>query len=352
MGRITVLHTADLHLGASFKGLPPQTGRQRRKDLMQTLARIIEICRQSQVDLLLISGDLWDEQYVTRPLVDFIADQFRRIPTTSIVISPGQADYCHGNSFYCEYPWPGNVHVFQASHLTSVDMPHLNTRVYGLAWTDAGPPEYPDWTELSSSGCQNVIIAHRSLEDLAIPQEVLDSENLVYVALGGAHKHKVWSDKIADPGSPEPLISDSEKKGVLVGSIAPSQLELTQVQSRQWVEVQVDITDCRDGDEIIAKIRDNLASVDSNNIFSVTLVGQRPLNWSKDQVLLDGVFHLNLVDATEVGHNAEALLTEHSRGVIGKYIAAVKDSHSNDSKEKRALAYGLDALLSGRVAPW
>ena len=352
MGRITVLHTADLHLGASFKGLPPHAGRQRRKDLMQTLTRITEMCRQHEVDLLLVSGDLWEQDYVTRPLVDFVADQFRRIPATRVIIAPGQADYNHPDSFYQEYPWPNNVHIFHQQDLSSIWLPHLNARVYGLAWTNGNPPA-PDWSQINNeSGCQIIVMAHGTPETVKLPQRVLEMESLAYVALGGSHKHITWDRKVLDPGSPEPMdFSQTEVHGVLLGKIgmASAHLEFVQLSSRSYITLSVDVEESTSLQEVAESIKESVSRSKNKNLFRVVLTGTRPQGeWDPNiGTQLEDVFYLSVEDQTNIGYDVETLLAEHSRGVVGKYITAIREA-DND----KALALGLDALLSGRVSIW
>lgn len=363
MGRITVLHTADLHLGSSFRGVPAHIGRQRRKDLMQTLARMAELCRQNQTDLFLISGDLWDEHYITRPLVDYIADQFRRIPGTRVLIAPGRADFNHQNSFYREYPWPDNVHVFYQQELSSIWLPHLNTRVYGMAWTGPESPSCPNWEQVAenhSTGCQILIIAYGNPDTVKIPEKVLGMENLAYVALGGAHRHTAWSAKVLDPGCPEPLgFSCHGPFGVLQGAVgsALGSLEFIPLGSRQFYTLQVNADNSATMEDVAADIKQRIASMDpGKNLFKIELTGTRPGgHWDLEAIRarLDDIFCLSIADKTETRFNIDTLAAEHSKGVVGRYIAAVKDVPSGDEDvRKKALAIGLDALLSGRVAPW
>ena len=112
MGRIKVVHTADLHLGARLPGPAAQYWQAAPQGLyadpgqdfgnMQGRAnRFAPHCRR-------LVG-----RAIRHPaLVDFVADRFRRIPETKVVIAPGNSDFNHLNSFYREYPWPDNVHIF------------------------------------------------------------------------------------------------------------------------------------------------------------------------------------------------------------------------------------------------
>jgi len=355
MGRIKVVHTADLHLGAPCRGLPPSIGRQRRKDYMQTLAKISEICKEEQTDLLLIAGDLWEEQYVTRPLVDFVADQFRRIPETKVVIAPGNSDFNHPNSFYREYPWPDNVHIFHEPHLSSIWIPHLNARIYGCAWRQERGGL--DWEQLKdSAGAQVVVVAYGTPEDLAIPSSILELSNLAYVALGGAHEHVVWSPKMLAPGSPEPLdFSCRQGHGILKGSIgtAAAALEFVSVARRRFYTLDLDTDGCAAEEEVAQRILDAVeALAPAENLFAVRLAGQAKWDVLKVQDYLDGVFYIFIAQSAGTGYDIETIKKEHSRGVVGRYIAAIEQTQCPAEVAARALRFGLDALLAGRVEAW
>lgn len=355
MGRIKIVHTADLHLGSACLGVPPHIGKHRRKDMMQTLTRISEVCREQLTDLLLITGDLWDERNITRPLVDFIADQFRRIPSTRVIITPGRADGTGLNSFYREYPWSENVHIFLQPQLTSFWIPHLNTRIFGRAWS----PEDAalDWQQvLDSQGCQVVIAAYGNPDSLAIPQGVLALENLAYVALGGAHKHTAWTGKVMDPGCPEPLGFDNQGSfGIIQGSVGTESgsLEFVPFNSRQFFQLQLNTETCSSSEEVAGLIQREIeALTPSQNLFQIHLEGQGRWDLSEVRNLLPPCFYIDLLAKEATPYNLDALETEQQRGVVGKYIAAIKESQCDAEIARRALNLGLDALLSGRVVSW
>ncbi len=358
MGNIKILHTADLHLASAFKGLPPHMGQLRRRDLMQTLARLTDICRHKQTDLLLITGDLWEQENITRPLVDFVADQFRKIPATRVLIAPGQADGKYEDSFYSHYPWPENVHIF-SGEMSSLMLPHLNLRVYGMAWGANAAPS-PDWSQLAgaaSEDSQKLIIAYGNPESLTIPQWLVNLNNLAYIALGGAHRHIIWGEKAWDPGCPEPLdFSCSGIYGALTGTIGDTiALEFMPTSSRQFHQLEINVDNCSNLEEVAGEIEQKLAQLDAHrDLFELSLTGTRPQGeWdmSKLQQMLTALY-VSIQDETETYYDVKALETEHSRGVLGKYITAVKGADCDEKIIKQALALGLDVLLSGRVAPW
>lgn len=358
MGSIKILHTADLHLASSFRGLPPHIGQQRRKDLMQTLARLTDICRNQQIDLLLIAGDLWEQENITRPLVDFIADQFSKIPATKIIIAPGRSDSKYEESFYGNYPWPENVHIFSEG-MTCLACPNLNLRIYGMAWS-ANESAAPDWSRLAAdaaNGSQILILAFGNPESLSIPEWIMHLDNLAYLALGGEHRYVLWGDKAYDPGCPEPLdFSDPDICGVLTGTIGETcAVEIIPTNSRQFHQLEISVDKCKDFAECVELIEKELAPYEpDNNLFALRLTGIRPQGeWdiSKMRQMLNA-FYVSLRDDTETYYDVNTLEEEHSRGVLGKYISAVKNADCDEKVIKQALSLGLDALLAGRVTPW
>ena len=61
------LHLADLHLDSKF-GLLAQMGMSEKRRLEQREAfhKVIEYCKQNQVEMLLIAGDLYEHEYIRK----------------------------------------------------------------------------------------------------------------------------------------------------------------------------------------------------------------------------------------------------------------------------------------------
>ena len=354
MRDLKILHTAGLGLAAPLPGLPAAIGQLRRRDAMQTLARLADYCRREQTDLFIISGDLWQQEYVTRPLADFVADQFRKIPATKVLIAPGPLDDDGGRGFYARYPWPGNVHILAE---TSLVLPDFPLRVQGLSWKEQEGPR--DWRTLASGGPDEMvlIVAYGTPESLNIPPWLVNQSNLAYIALGGQPNRTKWGEKMADPGFPEPRsFSFSGPFGVLAGTIgAANALDFIPFSSRRFIPLRLNLEGCPSLKEAAARIERELAPHDlERDLCELTLWGPRPPGEWNRRALEESVkgVYIRLVDETGPSYDLEALAIEHNRGILGKYIAWVKESGPEEKSAERALAFGVDALLTGRVAPW
>lgn len=353
MGNIKIMHTSGLHLASSFKGLPSHLGKLRRRDLTQTLGRLTDVCRDKQTDLLLISGNIWDHANATRPLVDFIADQFRKIPATKVLIAPGETDGKYQDSFLSHYPWPENVHIF-SGELSGIELPQLNLQAYGMAWEAAAvtPPNWSQLADQAANGRQILVVAYGNPDSLAIPQWLLDLKNLIYIALGGEQHYTEWGEKVRDPGFPEPLdFSCSGTYGVLTGIIGSNYaLELMPTACRMFHRLDIDVSKCSNLEEVAREIEKSLAGYEAEDLFELKLTGTRPQGeWDMSKLQDTLTAYVSLWDETDTYYDLNALEAEHSRGVLGRYITAVKGADYDQKIIKNALALGVDALLSGRV---
>lgn len=75
-----LLHTSDWHLGRSFHG----TSLLDQQELV--LDRIVDLCRQEQVDLVVIAGDLYDRAIPPAPAVALFTDTVRRLRADGAVV--------------------------------------------------------------------------------------------------------------------------------------------------------------------------------------------------------------------------------------------------------------------------
>ena len=97
------IHIADVHLGAE-----PDIGSARRgmrsQEIWNSLERIITVCNEQRIELLLIAGDLFHRQPLKRELKELNA-LFLRLTMTKVVIIAGNHDYLKEDSYYHTFVW-------------------------------------------------------------------------------------------------------------------------------------------------------------------------------------------------------------------------------------------------------
>lgn len=118
MSKIRFVHCADVHLEAAFSSLGTERrlGSLRRHELKESFRRIIKYTKETKADFLLISGDLYEHAYATAGTFHFINGLFEEIPSTAVIILPGNHDPYGPNSGYAKFKWSPNVHILSPSN--------------------------------------------------------------------------------------------------------------------------------------------------------------------------------------------------------------------------------------------
>lgn len=82
---VRLLHTADVHLGATFKVLG-ERGRDQARQVRDTFARVIGLALEERVHAVLIAGDLFDSPPAARAQAAFVSEQLARLGEARIPV--------------------------------------------------------------------------------------------------------------------------------------------------------------------------------------------------------------------------------------------------------------------------
>lgn len=381
MSKVKFLHCADIHLDTPFTSLESSEGisSMRRQDLKETFQRIIEVAKTESVDLILISGDLYEHNYVKKSTIHFINDLFRGISEIKVVIVPGNHDPFIVNSFYKSYPWSDNVCILTQDN-PYILYPELEVCVYGVGFQnffEEKPLEYnikPIYPEYI-----NMILVHGTV-DMNFKQSVYNattSENLHslhmdYVALGHFHNridNVGGYGTIYNPGSPEPLgFDETGEHGVYLGTVTKENerkservIQFVKVCKKFYENIELQVNGCNTNEQIISQIESILANDEEkkkNGLFSITLKGYVESGFKIEILQLLSYFrgqvcYLKVKDETTADYNFEEILQEPGlRGLFARKIFS-KIELTEDEYEKKllikALYFGIEALEKGSV---
>ena len=232
------VHLADLHLDAKFDSLSSIDGlpQKRRLEQRKALKDVVEYIKENDIKLFLISGDLYEQNYIRKSSIEYVNKLFEEIPDTQIFIAPGNHDPYIKNSFYSTYTWSKNVHIFN-ENIEKIDFE--DAHIYGFGFTDF----YCKQSEIEEIQVEepddiNILITHGSLDggsdDLReynpLRQSKLKQLDFDYIALGHIHKpyyNEEKNQKIFYPGSTISLGFDElGEHGILVGDIEKDELKV------------------------------------------------------------------------------------------------------------------------------
>ena len=132
---LRILHAADLHLDSPFEGLGAGKAAVRRSEQRALLGRIAELAAREKADVVLFAGDLLDSDNTFYETGEELIRSLRQIPVP-VFIAPGNHDFYSERSPYARLKLPDNIHIFTENRISYVELPRLNVRVFGAAFTD------------------------------------------------------------------------------------------------------------------------------------------------------------------------------------------------------------------------
>jgi DNA repair exonuclease SbcCD nuclease subunit len=193
---VKILHCADIHLDSPFADRSPEKAAVRRNELRGAFSSMMTYARLNGVDIMLIPGDLFDNEYVTPDTVSLVLREFKDNKSCRFVISPGNHDPYTQNSVYDKIEFPLNVYIFNSEQLSLFSFDDLETDVYGYAFT-SGVLEYNPFAGRNPKdpGRMNILCAHGELgvpvsHNCPIKLTDITNSTFDYVALGHIHNSK------------------------------------------------------------------------------------------------------------------------------------------------------------------
>lgn len=343
-----IIHTADLHLGASPDAGEPW-GKNRKQELWDSFEKLIECVEEQQADLLLIAGDLFHRPPLLRELRE-VNDRFSSLSRTKVILMAGNHDYVGANSFYRRFCWAENVHFFEKQEISSVKFPELNVEVYGLSYHKKEIRErlYDD-VKPEDNGYYHILLAHGGDEKhIPYTREKLAKSGFDYIAFGHIHKPGIMiAGKAVMAGSLEP--TDHTCEGIhgyvrLEVKDGRNDISLMPFAGREYQKIVLNLTTEDTMGSICRRLGEKVTELGEKNIYDVIIRGKRhaSLEIMEEKIKSTGNIRA-VVDESDKHYDYEQLKREYEGCLLQKYISSFEESDS--TLEKRALAYGTEAIL-------
>ncbi len=364
------VHTADLHLDACFASsrMPARVANRRRQSVRDVFHAIVQRTREWPADALLIAGDLFEHERVTRDTVIFIISELATLRPIPVVIAPGNHDPFISASPYATEAWPENVHIFSAPVWTTLALYDGQLLVHGFAFDGYDISVNPYGTlETPDDGALHIAVAHGSERGHQPPDGKLyapfdaasmDLPGLKYAALG--HFHRVTEIKGVPgtvmwyPGMPEGQgFDETGPHHYLEVEVEDAGVRVTPVVSSRVVfsTYELDCSSFTTAQQILDALRAWSAGNPQPQVARVTLTGLcRPSILAElpgvQDAAADGFEHLVLLDETTPAEDFEELARETS--TLGAFIGRLNDEirDAPDPQRKRLLERAREAGLA------
>lgn len=353
---IRCLHTADLHLDAPFPNWGEKEG-VRRADLLKTFERIVTLAIKNDVQLLLISGDLFDSPHPEAATVSRVQTELRRLVDRGItpVLLPGTHDpFAPKNSIYRRENFPGILlSEAQLSEPVHLSLKGGDCYLYGFAYQSGKTEELLPSMQRRDLPGYHIGLLHGSRrgslewdyrhKDLPFDISDLVALRLDYIALGHYHTFSVLQDESARniaayPGSPEGkrFGEDGPRYCALVTlDTGGVKIEALEVNTRTLAQKEIDLSGIVTQEGAIAEIR-RFASPDL--ILRSRLTGTVEIPLTLPALLAacrDDFFWLELLDSTRLYDSAYARRIEHEETVRGLFVRRMRRLIEESPPERR-----------------
>lgn len=370
---IKVFHCADIHLDSPFTLFSPRESEKRRTELRAAFTSAFMFAREKKADIFIISGDLFDGEYVTRDTRDLILREFSKCKDMHIFISAGNHDPFTAASIYATAEFPENVHIFgREREVVSLDS--LGVDVYGVGFVSKSCTSSPvaGWS-IKNNERINILVCHGDTTSAAslsgpITKKDIAASGFDYIALGHIHKPGGLQSEngvyYCYPGCIEGRGFDElGYHGAMYGVIGKGSADMRFVRfsKSRYEWINVDITGARDKSEALDIIRGAIRSYTDDTALRLTLVGEvgtafviLPNEIGKG---CEYPYYIEIEDKTYISPDLSELERENTlKGVFCRKMLAEMEKCDKNSDEYRvlslALKYGIAALEGRSVSDY
>lgn len=371
---IKFLHTGDIHLDSPFSSLDSRQAEVRRNELRSAFTSMMTYAKMNNTDMILVAGDMFDAEYVTRETLSLICREFENYKKP-VFISPGNHDPASEKSVWNKNIFPKNVHVFTSSDAERVELDELGVDVYGFGFTSRDMENVPiagktveDREKINLLVCHCDMLGMKSANtDCPMSAEILDYFGADYSALGHIHNppepghDNRWCysgclegrgfDEIGPKGACLVAINK-------IGHDSEVAVKRVRFSKRRYEKGELNVSGAASNSDVSVMIADYISS---NRYGEDTLLSLRLSGHVSPDIIIDteslssrtyGLFLLKVEDETSPTLDPEVLSRDLSiRGEI--YRALLPKLNSDDERERevaiRALRYAFSALSGENI---
>lgn len=355
------IHAADFHMDSAFAALTPQQSAVRRRESRKLPLRLTNYVNQHDIDLVLLSGDLFDSTSSFRDTAEQLSAAFGQM-NAQVIIAPGNHDWFASGSPWLTVRWPENVHLFTASTMSALEFPQWNLVVHGAAFTSPHQEtgflsgfQVPDDSKL------HIGLLHGDFDNANTPYCPISraeaaASGLHYLALGHIHKRTepicCGKTTVAWPGCVEGRGFDElGEKGFYEGTLDDSgkvALRFVPFARHRYEIMEVDVT----GQDPRSALENALPAETAMHLYRILLIGETDEGIidlaALQEALADRFYALEIRDHTRMAQDIWAKAEEDSlRGLFLQELRQKLSAATTEEDRERITAaarFGLAAL--------
>jgi DNA repair exonuclease SbcCD nuclease subunit len=297
---VRIVHAADIHLDSPLRGLDrigTDNAHELRRSTRLALAGLVTLVRESDADLLVIAGDLYDGSWHDFGTGQYFIEQMTILQDEGIPVVIASGNHDAASQITRSLTLPTGVHLLRTDEPESIHFDDLGVVVHGQGYAirdvqdnlaAAYPPRVHD---LVNIGVLHTAATGSPDHSTYAPCSAADLQALQYdyMALGHIHKRQAvlegqfpaWFSGNLQGRSPR----ETGPKGALVVDFepgSPADVTFEPVDVARWEHIEIDTTGMSDTDELGAvareRMRDKVRSAEGRTaILRVSITGTTKL---------------------------------------------------------------------------
>ena len=350
-----LIHCADLHLDSPMEAnLPPEKVRQRRSELLGTFAKLVRLADEGGVSAILIAGDLFDSDHITKKTEKYVMDLITSHPDLYFFYLAGNHD--RGNRLCNAEEKPQNLCTF--------DEGWQSYQFGEVVITGSERPD-PDTLNLKEDAL-NIVMMHGqeragrgAMGEDVIRFAKLKNKNVDYLALGHLHDYRTaaidsrctacYSGCLEGRG-----FDECGQKGYVLLEIENRRIRHSFVPMSRRVlhTVECDVTGLISQLELEERVLAAVEGISGADLIKVVLTGQSPMEAEKDIPHLTDVLAERFYFAKIYDRSRLLILPESYRNDVslkGEFVRRVMASGLSEAEKERVIACGFRALMGEEV---
>jgi DNA repair protein SbcD/Mre11 len=354
---------SDLHLDAPFAWVRPEAARALRRELRETLVRIVELAGERGAQAILCAGDLYEHERASADTAEFLRHTLSAAPC-QVILAPGNHDPMVGDSLYARTEFGPNVRIVREPRFSPIALSegvalwaaaHVQTRgtpsFFEGGVRAAGPGVHlalfhgSEQQFLAFEGERKVGHAPFSAGDLA-------AAGFHHAFVGHYHRPRL-EPTFTYPGAPAFLGFGGPVGGAVVAEVAEDGTvtrESVRVSALEAHDLEVDVTGLPTLEAMRRHVAEQLAG--RGGIARLSLRGELPaaMEFRPGDLALEtlgdsarGLLDLQVrAERLASAFDLDAIAGESS--VRGEFVRRVRAAELDETTRARVLAAGLRAL--------
>lgn len=357
-----LLHCGDLHLDSALgTNLDGEKKKQRKSELLSAFVKMAEYGAEHGATAMLIAGDLFDGNHVTKRTQNMVKDTVLRFSAMDFLYLKGNHDT--GNFLEAWEERPENLKLFGTEWTY---YRYGEVVIAGAEFADGNADSLYDSLVLNRSDC-NIVMLHGQTEKYrsadkaeTVSVSALKNKNIDYLALGHIHSYRYEAldnrGAYCYPGCPEGRgFDECGEKGFVWLEIKENRVEHTFVPfaSRRVHEVFVDISGTETTLGVEEKMQEMLSGIPEKDLVKVSLTGKVGLSAERDLQYLTSRFAPRYfafkINDKEVGIAVKQSEYENDVSLRGEFIRTVMQGNYTEEEKRMILELGMRALSGEEV---